>query len=228
MKKEYVSSSVFKKFVMGATGLALLGFVITHLLGNLLLYKKDGAAFNEYAHKLASLGGLLYVAEIGLLVFFLYHAFTGIRLALMAKEAKPIKYAVSKSKGGESKWGLASNNMVISGSALLLFVALHVWHFKFGPSIEEGYVTALSDGTEVRDLQRHVVEQFKNPLMVVLYVIAMGGLGLHLKHGIWSAFQSLGLTRENNSKTIYAAGGAISVVLAVGFLLIPIYLYFFY
>ncbi|RYZ67712.1 MAG: succinate dehydrogenase cytochrome b subunit [Proteobacteria bacterium] len=228
MKKEYWSSTVFKKFVMGATGLALLGFVITHLLGNLLLYKKEGMAFNEYAHKLEGFGPLLWAAEIGLLGFFVYHAITGIRLAFLARTAKPKKYAINQSKGGPSKWGVSSNNMAITGTVLLIFVALHVWHFKYGPGLNEGYVTALNDGSEARDLQRHVVEQFKNPLIVGLYVFAMLGLGLHLRHGVWSAFQSLGLTRENNTKTIYTVGGALAAILAAGFLFIPVYIYFLY
>jgi succinate dehydrogenase / fumarate reductase, cytochrome b subunit len=226
MNKKYLTSSVFKKFVMGASGLALVGFVITHLLGNLLLYKTEGNTFNEYAHKLESLGGLLVVAEMGLLVFFLVHAFSGVRLALSARTAKPIKYAVTKSKGGESKMGLSSNNMVWSGTFLFLFVVLHVAHFKFGPNIAEGYVASLSSGGEARDLHRHVVEQFQNPIVMIAYVVAMIFLGLHLRHGIWSALQSLGLTRENNSKAMYCIGGGLAILLSVGFLFIPLVIYF--
>lgn len=226
MNKKSLSSSVFKKVIMAVTGLALVGFVITHLAGNLLLYKSDPTAFNLYAHKLASFGVLLYIAEIGLVFFFLYHAFTGIRLALSGRASKPVKYAGAKSKGGNSKWGLASNNMVISGTALLVFLVLHVWHFKYGPGIESGYVTQVA-GEEARDLHRHVYEQFKNPAVVVAYVAVMIALGLHLRHGVWSAFHSLGLTRENNSKTLYIVGGGLAALLSVGFLLIPVYIYFF-
>lgn len=220
------SSSIFKKFIMAITGLALVGFLITHLLGNLLLYAPEGSVFNAYAHKLASLGYLLYVAEIGLAGFFLYHAVTGIRLAISARISKSKNYLSAKSKGGESKWGWAANNMVITGTILLVFLVLHVWHFKFGPGVAEGYVTQLN-GEEARDLYKYVVEQFKNPLVVSLYVAAMTFLGFHLKHGIWSAFQSLGLAREQTSKKIYWAGMALGVLLAVGFLVIPVYLFLF-
>jgi len=211
---------------MGASGLALVGFVIAHLLGNLLLYKSDGAAFNEYAHKLESLGGLLYVMEFGLLALILFHAFTGIRLALQARCSTPVKYEVSQTKGGPSKWGFAANNMAITGSLILIFIILHVKHFKFGPGIAEGYVTQLSGGVESRDLQRHVVEQFKNPSIVALYTVVMLGLATHLRHGIWSAFQSLGLTRENCTKKVYLVGGILGVILGIGFLSIPIFIYF--
>ena len=229
MNKKYLTSTVFKKFVMAVTGLALIGFVITHLLGNLLLYKQDGTAFNEYAFKLASFGALLYAAEIGLLAFFLFHAFTGIRLTFLARSAKPIRPAMSKSKGGGSHWNLSSTNMAWSGTFLLLFLVLHILHFKFGPGIAEGYSVTLAGaaGTpEARDLQRYVVEQFHNPVIAGAYVISMIILGLHLRHGAWSALQSLGLTREGNSAKIYVIGGMLALLLSVGFLFIPITVYF--
>ena len=75
MNKKYLTTTVFKKFIMAVTGLALVGFVVVHLLGNLLLYKSDGAAFNDYAYRLHSLGPILIIAELGLLAFFLFHAF---------------------------------------------------------------------------------------------------------------------------------------------------------
>lgn len=211
---------------MAITGLALVGFIITHLAGNLLLYKSDGEAFNAYAHKLASYGFLLYIAEAGLAAFFLIHAVNGILLALGAKAATPKKYAVSKSKGGESRWGWASNNMAITGTVLLIFLILHVKHFKFGPGIEQGYATTL-DGEQARDLYRYVHEEFKEKGEVAFYTIVMLLLGVHLRHGIWSAFQSLGLTRENNTKKIYFIGGVLGALLAAGFLFIPLYIYFF-
>ncbi len=212
---------------MGITGLALVGFIITHLAGNILLYSPNGELFNAYAQKLASYGFLLYIAEAGLAAFFLIHAITGIKLAFGAKAATPTKYAVSRSKGGDSKWGLASNNMAITGTMLLIFLILHVKHFKFGPGVEQGYVTTLANGETARDLYRYVREEFKEGKEVFLYSIVMLALGFHLRHGVWSAIQSLGLTRENNTKKIYCLGGLIALLLGTGFLFIPLYIYFF-
>lgn len=222
------ASSVFKKFVMGITGLALVGFIVTHLSGNLLLYSKDGSLFNAYAEKLASFGWLLYIAEVGLAAFFLFHAITGIRLAFGAKTAKPSKYAVKKTKGGNSKWGFAANNMVITGTILLIFLVLHIKQFKFGPGMADGYVARIPGvDHEVRDLHRLVMKEFKEPGEVALYTAVMLMLAVHLRHGIWSALQSLGLTRENNSKELYAILGLIGILLGLGFLTIPLYIYFF-
>lgn len=212
---------------MGISGLLLVGFVIMHLSGNLFLLQREGSLFNAYAHKLESLGPLLYAAEVGLVVFFLTHAFTGIRLAIRARAARPVKYLGAQSKGGISKWGVASNNMAITGSLLFVFLILHVIHFKFGAGMAEGYVTKLPDGAEARDLHRLVVEQFKNPVIVALYVGVMVSLAIHLRHGVWSALQSLGLTRENNSTAFYLVGGALGVLIGVGFLFIPLFIYFF-
>lgn len=227
MKTRFLSSSVAKKFGMAVTGILLVGFLVAHLSGNLLLYSSDGTAFNAYAEKLASFSYLLYAAEVGLVAFVLYHAVTGIRLAIAKKAAKPTKYAVNQSKGGPSKWGFAANNMAITGTLLLIFIILHVKHFKYGPGIGEGYVVELKDGVQARDLHRYVTEEFKEPKEVILYTAAMIFLGFHLRHGIWSAFQSLGLTKQANSRTIYVVGGIIGILLAAGFISIPAYIYFF-
>lgn len=228
MKTSFLSSSVAKKFGMALTGLLLVGFLVMHLSGNLLLYSSDPTFFNAYAEKLASFGYLLYAAEIGLVAFVLFHAVTGVRLALLRKSAKPSKYAVSQSKGGPSKWGFAANNMAITGTILLVFLILHVKHFKFGPGVAEGYVTELSGGAQARDLYRYVNEEFKEPKEVVLYTAALIFLGFHLRHGVWSGLQSLGLTKETNSKALYVVGGLLGILLAVGFISIPAYIYFFH
>jgi len=212
---------------MAITGLLLIGFLVVHLSGNLLLYSSDPSYFNAYAEKLASFGYLLYAAEAGLVAFILFHAVTGLRLAMLKRAAKPTHYAVNRSKGGKSKWGFAANNMAITGTILLVFIILHIKHFKYGPGISEGYVAELTGGVQARDLHRYVTEQFHQPLPTALYTAVMIFLGFHLRHGIWSGFQSLGLTKETNSKAIYIVGGGIGVILAVGFLSIPAYLYFF-
>ncbi len=228
MKTHFLSSSVAKKFGMGLTGLLLIGFLVMHLSGNLLLYSKDSSLFNAYAEKLASFGILLYAAEVGLVAFILFHAVTGIRLALLKRRAKPTNYAVNRSKGGPSKWGFAANNMAITGCLLLFFLIIHIRRFKYGPDVSDGYVTELAGGAQVRDLYRLVNEDFKDYRIVIFYTVTMVFLGFHLRHGVWSGLQSLGLTKETNSKAIYVVGGAIGTLLAVGFLSIPAYLYFFH
>lgn len=211
---------------MAITGLALIGFVVTHLLGNLFLYQSSGEGFNAYAAKLQSLGALLEIAEVGLVLFILAHIVIGVRLTLTARQARPVKYAVTRTKGGPSLQNLSNTTMVISGIVLFVFILVHLWHFKFGPGVEQGYVTEIN-GAQTRDLYRLVLESFKNPLWVAGYIVPMIFLGFHLRHGFFSALQSLGWMRDSLVKKIYWLGTLLGVVLALGFLLIPVYMYFF-
>jgi succinate dehydrogenase / fumarate reductase cytochrome b subunit len=116
--------------------------------------------------------------------------------------------------------------MIFTGSILLLFIVGHVWTFKFGPGMAEGYVTMI-DGEPSRDLYRLVIETFKNPVYVIGYTVVMALLGVHLRHGFWSAFQSLGAIKPSARKTMQSAGIVVALLLAVGFLSIPLYIYFF-
>ena len=222
-----LNSSITKKFLMAVTGLAWVGFVISHLLGNLTLYLPGGQAFNEYAYALESLGVLLYVAEIGLVLLLLTHVFTAINLRRSNAAARTTDYAHPlKSKGGPSKSNASSLYMIISGSILLIFLVFHIWHFKYGPGVAESYVVSYGNG-EIRDLYRLVVESFKDPAVVIFYSVAVLFLGLHLRHGFWSAFQSLGLIYPGISNALYSAAIVIATLLAFGFLFIPVYIYFF-
>jgi succinate dehydrogenase / fumarate reductase cytochrome b subunit len=217
-------TSVGKKFVMALTGLALTFFVITHLAGNLQLFLPHGDAFNRYAEGLASLGPILYVAEVGLLAFILFHAVSGILLKLDHAAARGgVGYSRFKSKGKPSRHSTSTRSMIITGVILLVFIILHIAQFKFGPGVAEGYVATV-DGKEVRDLHRLVVETFRQPIWAVGYMGVMVLLGLHLRHGFWSAFQSLGLMSPRLSGVISLVGVVLALLLAVGFLGIPLWI----
>jgi succinate dehydrogenase / fumarate reductase cytochrome b subunit len=219
-------ASVTQKFAMALSGLGLVGFVIVHLLGNLSLYRSDGTPFNTYANALHQLGGLLVAAEIGLLLVVLLHIFTGIALKKNHSVARPQNYKMWRSKGGPTPSNFSSRTMIFSGLVLLVFIAVHVWQFRFGASIDQGYTTQIH-GEEARDLHRLVVETFKNPAWVGFYVFCMLLFGTHLRHGIWSAFQSLGLVSGGASRKLLSLSGLLGFILAVGFLFIPVYIYFF-
>ncbi len=219
-------SSVGKKLISGLTGLLLCGFVAGHLVGNLLLLVGP-EAFNEYAHFLETFGHgyAVYVAEAGLILFFLAHAWSGIRVRLDKRKARGSRYSKVGDAGGPSRKTLASQSMLITGVVLLIFIPLHVWMFKFGPGLAEGYATTV-DGEPFRDLYALVVDWFQNPLVVGAYVTVMVLLGTHLWHGFWSAFQSLGANNPKYAPLIRTIGMAFAVLIAVGFLFLPIYLYF--
>ncbi len=219
-----LTSTLGQKFLTAATAFFLVFFSITHLAGNLSLLSRDSTPFNMYAAKLASFGGLLYIAEAGLAATFLLHIVVAVLLRRRASAARPQGYAMTRTKGGPSKSGFSSKYMIVSGLILTIFLIIHIKHFKFGPGIEEGYVVDLAGSTE-RDLYRWVIESFQNPLFVAWYAFAMIFLGLHLKHGIWSIFQSLGVNGPRMTKPLYAGGVVLAILIAGGFALIPILVY---
>lgn len=211
---------------MAASGIGLILFCTMHLAGNLSLYLPEGSVFNAYTAKLEHLSLLLYVVEAGLVAVFLLHIVTAIQVTFANRRARGESYARGlKSKGGETKANVSSRYMIVSGLILLAFLIFHLWQLKFGPSEEAGYIAKL-EGEDVRDLHRLVVETFQRPHNVALYVGVMLFLGLHLRHGFWSAFQSLGATNPRYSKPIYCTGVAVAALLAAGFLFIPLWIYF--
>jgi succinate dehydrogenase / fumarate reductase cytochrome b subunit len=224
-----IGSSVGKKLMSGLTGLALVGFVVVHLLGNLTLFI-GAEAMNTYSYTLQNAAGgyLVYVAEAILSLVFLVHIVSGIQVALSKSRARPAgsRYTITANAGATSRKSSSSTTMIYTGVLLLAFVIFHLISFKFGPSESDGYI-AVYDGVEMRDMYRLVVERFKNPLYTFGYVTMMALLGWHLRHGIWSAFQSLGLNNRKLLPLTTALGGVLAVALAVGFIVLPLYVYWF-
>ena len=217
-------SSVGQKIMMSLTGIIMLGFVIGHLAGNLQLLSGNGDAFNRYGHFLISLGGLLVLVEMFLIACLVIHVITAISISRGKRAARPDSYAKLKSGGGASRKTVGSSTMIYTGILILIFLVVHVRTFKYGPAEAEGYVTTV-DGVEVRDLHRLVVEKFQQVEWVVGYVVAMILLGLHLSHAFWSAAQSLGFYHDRYTPVLYSAGRALAVLVSVGFLIIPIWIY---
>ncbi len=214
-------SSVGKKIMTGVTGLALCVFIAEHLIANSLMFLGPDA-FNAYTHKLTTMGGLLYALEGGLVLAFLLHAVTGISIWLNKRRARPQAY-VSRlsSKGGASKQTFSSRTMIYTGLVLLVFIVVHLKTFKYGPNYE-----TLVDGVRMRDLYRLVVEVFQSPAYAFGYVAVMALLGFHLRHGFWSAFQSLGVSHPRYVPIIYRFGILFAFVIALGFLVLPLWIYY--
>lgn len=224
MSMSYLCSSVGRKLLTGVTGLALVAFLIVHLLGNFTLFGGPDM-FNSYAHFLENVGHgvVIYAAEAGLILIFVLHIVTTLQVRASKAKARSQGYVVSGDAGGASRKTSSSMYMALTGSLLLAFVVLHVMHFKYGPKD-----MVMLHGEEVKDLYSLVVSEFKSFPMVVLYVTAMAMLGMHLRHGVWSALQSLALTKPSLSRPLYVGGAAFGVVLAVGFLLLPLIIFFFF
>lgn len=214
-------SSVFKKVIMAATGLFLVLFVILHMLGNLTFLFGGPDKYNLYSEKLVSLGPLLIFVEIILAAAFFFHAWNAVVVSIENRRARPEKYRSLKSAGKPSKKTLSSTTMIVTGLILLVFLVIHLKTFKYG-----AYYPTEVNGETVRDLYKLVNDKFQHGVWAFGYIAVMLLLGFHLRHGFWSAFQSLGANHPRYSATIYAVGVIIAIVVAAGFLLVPLVVFF--
>jgi succinate dehydrogenase / fumarate reductase cytochrome b subunit len=215
-------STLGKKIFMGITGLALSAYIVLHLLGNLALLNPDRDPFNKYAHFLLGLGTLLYVIEFLLVAVFLIHFGYAVYVTLGNWRARPKGYSLVKSAGYTSKKNLASVTMIWTGLLLIVFTVLHVMDFKYGEVIM--YTTA--DGMVIRDLYATVYKFFSNIWNVVFYVVVMITLGFHVSHGVWSAFQSLGISGRRFTRFVQGFGYVFAFVMGLGFILLPVWIFY--
>lgn len=204
----FFGSSVGKKVVMAATGVALFGFILGHLAGNLLVYKGP-EALNAYAEGLRRLPALLWGARIGLLVAVALHIWASTSLTLGNWNARPVGYRERENLAST----YASRTMKWSGPILLLFVVYHLLHFTFG-TVHPSFRPA--------DVYHNFVSGFQVPLVSAFYVLAMLSLGLHLYHGVWSMLQSVGLSHPRYNHLRHGFATLFAVVVVAGNISFPV------
>ena len=217
---DFFYSPIGKKIISGITGLGLTLFVCFHMLGNLVLFT-SAQAYNQLAHFINSWGVLLYLVEFILLGTVIIHAWLGIAIRIKSERSRPIKYNMLKSAGEPSKQSFSSRSMIITGLVLLVFLVSHLSTFTFGTY----YLTSVN-GVAMRDLAKLVIETFRNPFYTFGYLGVMVLLGLHLRHGFWSAWQSLGVLRAPWSSLVYTIAFFLASLIAIGFLVLPLAIFF--
>ena len=199
----FYQSSIGKKFIVALTGIGLIGFLVAHLLGNLLVFAGP-EALNGYAKKLHDLGPLLYVARAGLLAMVVVHIAATIQLVRMNRAARPQKYAVDTVRGASK----ASRTMIWSGLTVLAFIVYHLAHFTW--ALGNDYRDPgnpsywLSNGSH--NVYKMVIDGFSVWYVSVFYIIALFLLGTHLSHGFSSVFQTLGLATKRTRQPLRVAG----------------------
>jgi len=206
---ETFRTSIGKKLLMAVTGLGFIGFIIVHLMGNLTLFAGRDV-FNAYVAKLHEYELLIVAAEIGLFTFAVIHVITGLLLFLANRRARDVRYAVQKSGGGRN---IGSATMPYTGFVILLFVILHLSNFSF------------ADVTD-RTMYDVVYATFSSWVYVIVYVAVMAVVAIHIRHGFWSLFQSLGLNHDKYMPALRRISVALAVVVGVGFGLIPLFIGF--
>ena len=203
------SSSIGKKLLMAITGLSFCGFLASHLIGNLTIHG-GSEMLNAYAHHLHSLGPVITVAEIVLLTLFIVHVLVGFSLFLGNLGARPKRYEVDNSAGGRT---LGSRTMPYTGILILCFIVLHLLNFHFVEK-PDGGIAAI------------VGEYLNNPTYKWTYVVAMLVVAIHVSHGFWSAFQTIGASHPKYMPIIKTIGVFFSIIIAIGFGTLPILIKF--
>ncbi len=203
-----LGSSVGKKILMAVTGLCLIGFLAVHLLGNTMAFV-GAEAFNDYAKKLHSLEPYFTVFNIGLLTIGLLHIIVGILLFFENLRARPNNYEVFNNPGGMT---FGSKTMPYTGILILIFVIMHLLKFTF---VDKSVIP----------IYQQMAATFANPGWVLMYVVAMVIVAFHISHGFWSLFQTFGINHPRYTPLIMGLGLVVTLVIGVGFGILPVYLF---
>jgi succinate dehydrogenase / fumarate reductase cytochrome b subunit len=208
------TNSVFKKIVMAISGIFMLLFLIAHMIGNLHVFQ-GAESFNDYSEWLRRFGEpalpprtFLTALEAALLLSVLAHMWAAIMLWRQAKRARPQAYETKKAVAQT----YASRTMRWGGVIIALFIVYHILDLTFG--------VANPDGTDSTPYDR-LVASFQNPIATTVYVVTLLLLGMHLRHGLWSATQTLGQSNRRRERTVNAGATGFAVLLIAGYLVVP-------
>ncbi len=212
-----MKSSVGRKILMAVTGLILVSFICVHLLGNLSLF--FGAdALNAYAHKLQSLGPIVWIFRLVMLAVLAVHVAYGIALTIENSTARPIAYMQKVNE----KSTFSGRTMIYTGVVILAFIVIHVLHFT-GHFWVANVDQLVVPSTGYFDVYTMVTQGFSNIAFLLTYAIAMACVFLHIFHGIGSFFQTLGLANDRTLDYVGYFGKLVSFVLVIGYFAVIVY-----
>lgn len=218
---KFINSSIGKKFFMSITGFFLMVFLLVHLSLNLLLIFDDtGELFNLGANFMVT-NPIIKVVEPVLAIGFILHIAYAIVLTISNRKARPIGYSRFNQKKS-STW--ASRNMFVLGFLVVVFLVLHIFNFYWKIKVSHDVGSVVYGGVEMHDTYALVAGLFKNSVAYCLiYVLGAIILGIHLTHGFWSAFQTIGWNNDIWRKRIEFVGKIYAFIIAIGFSIIPLY-----
>ncbi len=211
--------SLVKKYLMAASGLVLVGFVLGHMLGNLQIFAGSPGPINRYANFLHSLGELLWLVRIGLLVAVVVHIWMAVLLTIENRRARGPGYAQKATVQAT----YASRTMIWSGFIILAFILFHLAQYTLeltNPMFNS--LEYVENGKRLHDVYAMVLIGFSDITVVAFYVVAIGLLCLHLSHGVSSMFQSLGVRNEKWRGWLNHAALAYGLVIFAGFISVPL------
>ncbi|MEO6452593.1 MAG: succinate dehydrogenase cytochrome b subunit [Ginsengibacter sp.] len=228
--KQFFTSSIGKKYIMGFTGFFLITFLIVHcFINGMIIFSDNGETFNHWASFMGT-NWIIRTMEIGLFAGLILHIVQGLALWGQNRKARPIRYAVNK-PGSNSKW--YSRSMGLLGTLILIFLIVHLYHFwtpsRFGGMLGVHKIEEVTLGTynnqQVHNLYGEMLNVFQNLGLVIVYVLGMISLSWHLLHGFQSAFQTFGINHKKFTPVIKSIGVIYSIVIPLLFALMPVSIY---
>ena len=210
----FLGSSVSKKFIMAIAGLFLILFLLVHLGINLFLLSEDPTPFNKAAHFMA-INPIVKIFEIVLIGGFLIHILWGLVLQIQNWLARPIRYK----KTAETQTSFFSKYMIYLGGIIFVFLIIHFVNFYF---VKLGLIEG-----DHENFYGMAHDLFQIPGYIIFYMFSFLILAFHLHHGFQSAFQTFGLNHDKYTPVIKGIGLIYSIVVPLGFSIIPIVIYFF-
>jgi succinate dehydrogenase / fumarate reductase cytochrome b subunit len=207
--RAFFRSSIGLKAVMAVTGLLMVGYLFTHVAANLLVFRGP-ALINGYSAVLHSQPTLLWVARSVLIVSLVAHVWAAAVLTQRDRAARPIAYGVRKPQVST----FASRTIRWGGLFILFFLVWHILQFSTGTIHPARYIAG--------DPHGNVVRAFQIPWVVALYVVSMAAVGLHLFHGTWSSFRSLGLVKPSEHALRHKTSLVVAGLVWLGFTIIPL------
>ena len=205
-------STIGKKVVMAVTGVIGIGFLISHVTSNLLVFQGP-EKINHYAVFLRSLGPGLLVARLVLIVAVVLHVVAAVQLAALRRSERPVGYVRQRPQAAR----LWDRTMYVGGFVLLAFIVFHLLHLTWG-TVHPAFVHL--------DPYGNIVRGFRSPWIVLIYVVGMLALGMHLAHGAWSSVRTLGLRQPDPRPLRRPIALLLAVLIWVGFTIIPLAVYF--
>jgi len=208
----FYDSTIGKKVVMAVTGVILFGYVLGHLIGNLQIYSPNPEQINNYAKFLHSHDILLWGVRVLLLVSVVLHITASVQLWLLKQKARPEGYV----KKDDLPTSYAARTMIWSGPIIAAFVVFHVLHLTAGSILPLN-----TTPTGEMNVRANVITGFQHPAVAIFYIVAMALLCMHLYHGLWSMFQSLGINHPRYTPILKKFAAAFAWFVAIGNISIP-------
>lgn len=212
----FTRSTIGLKILMALTGVVMVGYLIGHVTGNMLIFRGP-EAINAYSKFLHGAKGLLWGTRALLLVSVVVHVWATLKFLKLRSEARPVAYASKGAHG--TTW--AARTMFWSGPVIALFIVYHILHLTTG-TVHPTYDKNVNPETHEVNVYANLVEGFQRPLASGIYILAMLAIALHLSHGVWSMLQTVGVNRPNWECALRGLAVAVGVLLCAGFTAVPL------